>query len=294
MVKIPDTWSDRVPKSISPKRQVLCFRKAFHEELTAHGFSCAGAGMPEEKRPSAQSLVDLCRYYRLVDRDLLQVVDGSLTQLSDALDSNGIFSRYVGTGGHIGVNVFSLYEQFAARFPPFGYGYGILQQRIVHFQFPGMEKGWSNSFLNLFGDDFPYAMELEKQLFFEETLPWLDQMTTPEKHAQWRMETFSEYFRKDLGAKNALWSQLKLRRWEDANACIQAYFEGLKELGLGGKFIYPELKEEMAFFESVRQAIAQKDTRWIDLVLEENKKKNLAVLDCVSKERLFTLERIRS
>ena len=283
MVKIPDTWSDRVPKNISPKRQVQCFHKAFHQELTEHGFLCVSDKLPEGKRPSAHSLVDLCRYYRLVDRDLLQVVDGSLTQLSDALDSEGVFSRYVGMGGLIGINVFSLYEQFVARFPPFGYGYGILQQRIVHFQFPGMKKDWCNSFLNLFRDDFSYAMELEKQLFFEETLPWLDQMTTLEKHAQWRMETFSEYFRKDRGAKNALWSQLKLRRWEDANTCIQAYFDGLQELGLKGKFIYPELKEEMAFFECIRQAIARNDIEWIDLVLEENKKKNLAVLESVSK-----------
>ena len=120
-------------------------------------------------------------------------------------------------------------------------------------------------------------------MFFEETLPWLDQMTTPEKHAQWRMETYSKYSRKHLGAKNALWSQLKLRRWEDANTCIQAYFDGLKELGLGGKFIYPELKEEMAFFESIRQAIARKDAQWIDQVLEKNKKNNLSVLNSVSK-----------
>ena len=283
MVKIPDSWSDREPKNISPKRQALCFHKAFHQELTERGFFCVSDRLPEEKRPSAQTLVDLCRYYRPVGRDLLQIVDGSLTQVSDALDNNGVFSRYLGTGGHIGVNVFSLFERFAARFPPFGYGYGVSQQRIVRFQFPGMEKDWCNSFLNLFRDDFSYAMELEKQLFFEETLPWLDQMTTPEKHAQWRMETFSKYFRKDRGAKNALWSQLKLRRWEVANTCIQAYFDSLEELGLKGKFISPELKEEMAFYESIRQAIAREDTAYIDQILEENKKKNLAVLASVSK-----------
>ena len=254
MVKIPDTWSDREPKNISPKRQVVCFRKAFHEELTKRGFFCASSEMPEEKRPSAQSLVDLCRYYRLVHRDLLQVVDGTLTQLSDALDSKGVFSRYVGMGGCIGINVLSIYEKFLERYPPFADGYGILQQRIVHFQFPGMEKDWCNSFLNLFRDDFSFAMGLEKQLFFEETLPWLDQMTTPEKHAQWRMETYSKYSRKHHGAKNALWSQLKLRRWEDAKACIQAYFDGLQELDLKGKCIWAELKEEMAFMESIRQS----------------------------------------
>ena len=125
-------------------------------------------------------------------------------------------------------------------------------------------------------------MELEKQLFFEETLPWLDQMTTPEKHAQWRMETFSEYFRKDQGAKIALWSQLKLRRWEDAAACVQAYFDEMQELGIKVS-ASPYIKKQVAFMESIQQAIAQRDTQWIDSVLEENKKKNLVVLDCVSK-----------
>lgn len=190
MVKIPDTWSDRVPKNISPKRQVQCFHKAFHQELTEHGFFCVASEMPEEKKPSAQSLMNLCRYYRLVGRELLQVVDGSIRQVQTALDNNGVFSRYDGVGGSIGINVFSLYERFAERFPPFGYGYGIYQQRLMNFQFPGMRKGWYNSFLSLFRDDFSYAMELEKELFFEETLPWLDQMTTPEKHAQWRMDFF--------------------------------------------------------------------------------------------------------
>ena len=283
MVKIPDTWSDRVPKNISPKRQAQCFHKAFHQKLIEHGFFCVSSEVPEEKKPSAQSLMNLCRYYRLVDRDLLQVVDGSLLQVFDALHNNGVFSRYVGTGGHIGINVFSLYEQFSDGFPPFGYGFVIFQQRLMHFQFPGMEKGWYNSFLNLFTDDFSYAMELEKQLFCEETLPWLDRMTTPDKHAQWRMETFSEYYRKDIGAKNALWSQLKLRRWDDAKACIQAYLDALREMCIKPDYILPPESKEREFMENVLQAIARKDIQWIDHILEENREKNLAVLEYVSK-----------
>ena len=283
MVKVPDTWSERVPRNISPKRQVQCFHKAFHQELTERGFFCVGSKVPEEKKPSAQSLMNLCRYYRLVDRDLLQVVDGAMTQVFDALHSNGVFSRYVGTGGHIDINVFSLYEQFSDGFPPFGYGFGIYQQHLMHFQFPGMEKGWYNSFLNLFGDDFSYAIGLEKELFFEETLPWLDQMTTPEKHAQWRMESFEEFYRKDIGAKNALWSQLKQRRWEEAETCIQAYLDAKRDMGVIRDIMAREIREEVAFMERIQQAIKREDIQWVDQILTENKVKNLAVLERVSK-----------
>ena len=283
MIKIPDTWSDRVPRNMNPKRQAQCFHRAFHQGLTEHGFFCVSSEIPEEKKPSAQSLMDVCRYYRLVDRDLLQIVDGSLDQVALALHENGVFSRYVGMGGHIGINVYSLYEQFTEGFPPFGYGFGIFQQRLMHFQFPGMEKSFCNSFLNLFRDDFSYAMELEQEFFFDETLPWLDRMTTPEKHAQWRMDTFLEFSRKDWGSKNALWSQLKLRRWKDAETCIRIYLDALRENCIRIELMSQKIKEQVAFMESILHAIAQEDTQWIDQILEENRKKNVAVLSCVSK-----------
>ena len=278
MVKIPDTWSDRVPRNIAPKRQVQFFHNAFHQLLTEHGFFCAASEMPEEKRPSAQELVKLCRYYRLVDRDLLQVVECALNQVFDALHSRG-FSRYVGTGGHIGVNVFSLYEPFDSQFH---YGFVTFQQRIVHFQFPGMEKGWYNSFLNLFGDNFSFAMDLEKQLFVEETLPWLDQMTTPEKQAQWRMETYSEFYMEDFGPKLAIWSQLKLRRWKEAETCIRAHMNKSLQKWVGMESLERAVKEEYALMESILDAIAREDIQWIDSLLEDNRKKNLEILSRVS------------
>lgn len=283
MVKIPDTWSDRIPKNISPKRQVRYFRQAFHQLLTEHGFFCVSNEMPEEALPRPHALADMCRYYRVVNRDLFQIVDGALTQIYEALDRKGGYSRYVGTGGFIGINVFSLCDGFHAGCPPFCYGMCIYQQRLMHFQFPGMRKGWCNSFLNLFRDDFPYAMELEKELFLEETLPWLDQMTTLEKYAQWRFETISEYMRKDWGATYALWSQLKLRRWKEADACIQAYFDGLKETRITPEIMYPELKREAERMENIRQAIAREDTAFIDRILDENRKESMDALTSDSK-----------
>ena len=282
MVRIPDTWSDRIPKNISPKRQVECFRKAFHQGLTEHGFYCVGSELPEEKKPRAQTLLNLCRYYRPVNRDLLQIVDCTLRQIDDAMHNNGVFSRYAGIGGHIGINVLSLYDRFVTNFPPFAYGDGLFQQRVVHFQFPGMEKSFCNSFLNLFRDDFSYAMELEKQLFFEETLPWLDQMTTVEKYAQWRMETFATYYRRDIGASAALWPQLKLKRWDEAATCVHTFTDYIRKVCIKPEFMSAAIKEEVAFMEGILQAIARHDTQWIDSVLEDNKNRNLKILTCVS------------
>ena len=75
MRELPSEWSDRVPKGISPKRQVVLFRKAFHEELIANGFVSMRDLDFEEKNPSAVALLDMCRYFRFTQEGILQTVE---------------------------------------------------------------------------------------------------------------------------------------------------------------------------------------------------------------------------
>ncbi|MBR3107584.1 MAG: hypothetical protein IKH30_10460 [Clostridia bacterium] len=269
MRPIPDSWSDRVPKHISPKRQVMCFHRSFHEELLKQGFVCEVDQPFADKNPDFFRLLQACRYYRIIGHELIQIVDCFLTEMSIAMDNNGIFYRNAGMGGTISIEVYSLHDRLFIRDSMFGYGFdGFCQQRIVGFQFPDMEKSFCNSFLNCYVDDFTFAMELEKELFFEQTLPWLDNVCSIQAYADWRMKIM---YKRPVQLRNILdsiWSQMMVKNWEN----MRAWEDYWKE---DPYLSYWKEHEEGKIAFGIQDAISRQDERTLDLLLHENHMNNM-------------------
>ena len=266
---IPDSWSDRVPKHISPKRQVLCFHRFFHEELLKHGFISEVDQPFADKNPDFFRLLQACRYYRIIGHELIQIVDCFLTEMSIAMDNNGVFYRNAGMGGTISIEVYSLHDRLFIRDSMFGYGFdGFCQQGIVGFQFPGMEKSFCNSFLNCYVDDFPFAMELEKELFFEQTLPWLDNMCSMQAYADWRMKIMYKTPVQLRNILDSIWSQMMIKNWEN----MRAWEDYWKE---DPYLSYWREDEQGKLVFSIRDAIDGKNELFLDSLLQENYQENL-------------------
>ena len=269
MRPIPDSWSDRVPNHISPKRQVMCFHRSFHEELLKQGFVCEVDQPFADKNPDFFRLLQACRYYRIIGHELIQIVDCFLTEMSIAMDNNGVFYRNAGMGGTISIEVYSLHDRLFIRDSMFGYGFdGFCQQRIVGFQFPDMEKSFCNSFLNCYVDDFTFAMELEKELFFEQTLPWLDNVCSIQAYADWRMKIM---YKRPVQLRNILdsiWSQMMVKNWEN----MRAWEDYWKE---DPYLSYWKEHEEGKIAFDIQDAISRQDERTLDLLLHENHMNNM-------------------
>lgn len=274
MREVPSDWSERVPKGISPKRQVVFFRKAFHDGLLTNGFTCLGEHDSEEKRPSAMALLDMCRYFRITKEGILQTVELYLEQIDE---TKGTFDRYA-RGGFVSVHMWALVDWIPMQKPVYCWGWGRSQQAVTHFHFPNMEESFCASFIDLFCDDFPYAIELEKDLFFEQTLPWLEQHSTLEQYANWRMsfiENGSAYWL----ALTTVWSQLQLQRWEKAVICVNycldywAWYTGEERRTKPEE--YPAGSRE-AVLCKILQLIKQNDKAAIEDLLEANRVQNEA------------------
>ena len=151
----------------------------------------------------------------------------------------------------------------------FGYGFdGFCQQRIVGFQFPDMEKSFCNSFLNCYVDDFTFAMELEKELFFEQTLPWLDNVCSIQAYADWRMKIM---YKRPVQLRNILdsiWSQMMVKNWEN----MRAWEDYWKE---DPYLSYWKEHEEGKIAFGIQDAISRQDERTLDLLLHENHMNNM-------------------
>ena len=74
MREIPDNWSDRIPRGVSPKRQTDLFRSAFHDGLPKSGFTCMGDPLSPGGSPRPLELAQRCRYARLTEGGVLQTV----------------------------------------------------------------------------------------------------------------------------------------------------------------------------------------------------------------------------
>ncbi len=273
MRSIPDSWSDRIPKHISPKRQVMCFHRLFHEELLKHGFVCEVDQPFSDKNPDFFRLLRSCRYYRIICHEYLQIVDCHLTEIVIAMDNNGIFYRNAGMGGCISINVYSIHDKLSIKDSMFGYGVdGFCQQSIVGFRFPGMEDSYCNSFLNCYVDDFSFAMELEKELFFEQTIQWLEKMSSIHAYAEWRMKTMYEMPIGITNISNAIWSQMMIQNWKNMQACVDRWKESPDDIAFWKKY-----KEGKLMF-SIQDAINEKNEFRLDSLLQKNRLENMKMI----------------
>ena len=270
MRSIPQEWSNRIPQRISPKKQVELFRDTFHFKLLEHGFICDGETTPTEKNPSALSLLHLCRYYRVLNGTMLQMVDCFLNRLDG---TEGTYKMYLSIGGSIRIQIYSLVDRIPMHEPMFCWGYGQTQQALTEFRFPDMPYDFSTSFINAFCDDFKFAIDLEQELFFEQTIPWLNEHSTVEQYADWRMAKLkaspSNRYR---NATFAIWSQLQTRKWENAEVCIEQCLAHL--LNLPGKHSYRN-SERIAQWHTIQQLILQRDVYLIDKLLQDNRASNV-------------------
>ena len=262
MISIPSSWSERIPRNISPKRQVCSFEKCFSSFLTERGFvSAKNTSMTNE----LEALFSACKYYRIMNHELLQIVQCDLTQLQIALSNNWHLDRNSRTGGAIKIHVYSLSDPIEMESHFFQSGaFGIHQQRIVNFRFPGMPASFSTSFIDLFCDDFGYAMQLEKDLFETETIIWLDNMNTMKKYADWRMQLIDNWGNEwglHHAAQLALWSQLKTGNIQRAKKCLEVYKKAVLELynGINLKDINVERSTDLLRIEESILTNHQKD-----------------------------------
>ena len=225
MREIPENWSERIPKNVSPKRQTALFRGAFHEGLLESGFACMGDPLLLGYAPRPIELAQMCRYARLTVGGVLQTV---------CLDMRGIladedrFDRNA-RGAALNICLWSLKEQLPSN-PHYFWTCGFSQQGVTDFCYPGMEADFKPSFISLYCDDFPFALGLEKELFFERTLPFLDVHTTTEALASWWMQTLNPRRQMTARPDRAIWPQLEARRWEDAQACVDMGLARLAEI----------------------------------------------------------------
>lgn len=252
MHPIPEDWSDRVPKNISVFRQVRCFREHFHAGLTAAGFRCvSGRGQVDAKTP-VREMMDMCLYLRMRG-GVLQTVKCSLSMIDDTEDK---LCPYSPIGGAIQVQLTTPADPMALQEPLHVYLMGISQQFFTGFRFPGMEKSFSSSFLNLYVDDFPMAMGLEKELFFEQTLPAMDAIASVEACAAWwqeKLERWPQAHHWYCGL--AMWAQLAAGDWDAAERCADRAF-----------WYAPERHE------GLRDMIARQDAPQLASLLAENRR----------------------
>lgn len=260
MRQVPDSWSDRVPKNISIQRQARCFHRHFHDGLVQAGFMCASDLDDVEPREEVPALLAFCRYYR-IRNGFLQMVDCRLNQM-DA--TTGKPDRNGRIGGEIMVQQHALTDDIPMKhLPMFSYDSAWGQQGFVEFRYPGMAADFHPSFLSLYVDDFDMAMQLEAELFFEQTLPKLDALAESEAHAAWWMTKIpADGDVHALRFFQALWSQLTVRNWEAARRCAEK---------AAGSVAYPEWPQLAAI-------IARRDIREADDLLAENRRNNLSML----------------
>lgn len=260
MRQVPDSWSDRMPKNISIQRQARCFHRHFHDGLEQAGFMCASDLVDVAPREEVPALLAFCRYYR-VRVGFLQMVDCRLNQMDE---TTGKPDRDGRIGGTIMVQQHALTDHIPMmHLPMFSYYSAWGQQEFVGFRYPGMAADFHPSFLSLYVDDFEMAMQLESELFFEQTLPKLDTLAEPEAHAAWWMTQISADG--DVHAMRlfqAVWPQLTVRNWEAARRCAEKAI---------GSVAYPQ-------WPQLADIIARRDVRAADELLAENRRKNLSML----------------
>lgn len=252
MRPIPEDWSDRIPKNISVARQVRCFREYFHAGLTAAGFHCRSNREHVDEKTTVREMMDMCLYIRLCG-GVLQMVKCRLSMIDDTEDR---ICPYSGIGGEIMVELTTPADPMALQEPLHVYLMGLAQQFFTGFRFPGMEKEFSNSFLNLYVDDFPMAMGLEKELFFEQTLPAMNSITSEETCAAWWREKLADWPEAHHWYwRQAMWAQLAVGDWAAAESCAaQALFT------------------ETERHAQLRDVIARRDAQELELLLEENRR----------------------
>lgn len=249
---IPEDWSDRVPKYIAVWRQVRCFRRHFHAGLTAAGFRCVSGREQVDAKTPVREMMDMCLYLRMRG-GVLQTVKCCLSMIDDTEDKICPYSRI---GGEINVQLTTPADPMALQEPLHVYLLGLSQQFFTGFRFPGMEKGFSNSFLNLYVDDFPMAMELEQELFFEQTLPMMDSIATEEAYAAWWRERLASWPEAHHWYwRQAMWAQLTVGDWAAAEAMAQHAF-----------WMNPEKNRALA------EVIARRDQQERERLLEQNRR----------------------
>ena len=119
-----------------------------------------------------------------------------------------------------------------------------------------MEKSFSSSFLNLYVDDFPMAMGLEKELFFERTLPEMDALASVDACAAWWREKLARWPQAHHWYCGlAMWAQLAAGDWDAAGCCADRSF-----------WYAPERHE------GLRNMIARQDTQELAALLAENRR----------------------
>lgn len=260
MRQVPDSWSDLVPKNISIQKQARCFRKHFHDGLIQAGFVCASDLEDVAPKEDVPALLALCRYYR-IRAGFLQMVDCRLNQM-DAM--KGKPDRHSRIGGEIMVQQHALTDYIAMKhLPMFSYFCAWGQQSFTEYRYPGMGADFQASFLSLYVNDFELAMQLEAELFFEQTLPKLDSLASPEAHAAWWMTKIpAEGDVHALRLFQAVWPQLAVRDWEAARRCAEKATRSAA---------YPQ-------WPQLAEIIACRNARAADDLLAENRSKNLSML----------------
>lgn len=252
MRPIPEDWSDRVPKNISVFRQVRCFREHFHAGLTAAGFLCVSSRERVDTKTPVRDMMDMCLYLRMRG-GVLQTVKCSLNMIDETEDK---LCPHSPIGGAIQVQLTTLADPMALQEPLHVYLRQLSQQFFTDFRFPGMEAGFCSSFLNLYVDDFPMAMGLEEELFFERTLPEMDAIASVDACAAWWREKLerwpqAHHWYCDL----AMWAQLAAGDWDAAGRCADRAF-----------WYAPESHE------ALRSMIARQDAQALEPLLAENRR----------------------
>ena len=270
MRPIPDSWDDRVPKRINVKRQTQCFHDLFHEGLLAHGFVCQGDQMPTEKKPNIPQLVAMTRYYRVIDGKILQSVVCPLREIDTdkmTVYRNGYMSAPIHTP------VFSLYDDYRMTDPLWGWIGTPIQQRLVDFRFPNMGSKFCASFSDLYVDDFRFAMELEKELFFEQTIPWLEAHKTFESYNQYCITQWDKNDHHGSCSHRYIWSFLHMHQWDKVLECCNAQLEGTRKLMERN----PKIKFDSCqkYYLELERCALDKDTEYARKRLIENYEKNV-------------------
>ena len=265
MREIPDSWSERIPRRVSPKQQATLFRRVFHEGLLKNGFTCMGDPLARTANPSPRELAQMCRYARLTDDGVLQTV---FFDMNEILADEDRFDPHA-CGATLNVCLWHMKEPLPSN-PHYFWICGFSQQRVTGFRYPGMEADFRPSFINVYCDDFPFALALEKELFFEQTLPLLDAHATVQSLAAWWMETLDPRWQMTARPDCAIWPQLESHLWEEAQACVDMGLARLAEIGAGEAHRAPWLR--------LQELVAHRSSADVNALLETNRAANQPLL----------------